>query len=417
MNRTETYSVKKPGRSMLKSGSDGYVLLLLLFLPLVSFVVSVWNFKYKNLRKFIILFGGLYGLLFVAIPDSDATRYKTYYSQLGNYGFQEYWYDVSNVASPESMFPDVYVYTMFFIGKIFSDNPQFFHLITALVYFFVFVKLIGYIFDFDQNILKKKYGLFFIGIIFMFGFSGGINGVRWPLGLIVFLLGATKLLIENRIRYLLLAGLSVLIHFSFYPAFLALAAFYFLPFIRKPSLLIGFALFALVAGTVFSGFIVQNVASFGDVAQSKLTDYTGEGYVEKRASNELGWNSYVAVYRFGNYFFSLAALGIMWFKRRSMFTNKSTDRVFAFALLMAAISFIANTIVDLSTNRYTALVSFLTFTYLIFIGILNPENKIWKILMLCYLPLLLLNIFMTLRVEWDTISIYLLTHPFFTLLQ
>src|SRR5690606_13410235 len=96
------------------------------------------------------------------------------------------------------------------------------------------------------------------------------------------------------------------------PALLALAAFYFVPFIRKPSLLIGFALFALVAGTVFSGFIVQNAESFGDVAQSKLTDYTGEGYVESRADNVSSWNSYVSIFRFGNYFFSIVALAILW---------------------------------------------------------------------------------------------------------
>ena len=385
--------------------------ILLLISPVLSFVYAVRNFKYHSYRKFIVLFGGLYGLLFIAIPNSEATRYKTYYSQLGNYGFKEYWYDISNIASPDSMFPDVYVYTMFFIGKIFSDNPQFFHLITALVYFFVFVKLIGYIFDFDHNILKKKYGLFFIGIIFMFGFSGGINGVRWPLGLIVFLLGATKLLIENRIRYLLLAGLSVLIHFSFYPAFLALAAFYFVPFIRKPSLLVGFALFALVAGTVFSGFIVQNADSFGDVAQSKLTDYTGEGYVEKRADNVSSWNSYVSIYRFGNYFFSIVALAILWLNRKRMVTSEISNRLFSFALLFTAISFIANSIVDLSTNRYITIVSFITFSYLIYLGVLNQSSRTLRTLMICYSPLILLNVFMTIRVELETISIALITHP------
>lgn len=417
MNTTNSQSTTKASGHTLNKGSEGYVLLLFLLAPVVSFFISVWNFKYKNLRKFVVLFGGLYGLFYLAIPDSDATRYQTSYSQLGNYGFKDYVNDISNIASPDSMFPDMYVFTIFFIGKIFSDNPQFFHLITALVYFFVFVKLIGYIFDYDPNILKKSYGVFFISMIFMFGFSAGINGVRWPLGLIVFLLGTIRLLIENRIRYLLVAGLSVLIHFSFYPAFLALAAFYFVPFIRKPSLLFGFALFALIAGTVFSGFVFQNAASFGDVAESKLADYTREGYIEKRANNVSGWNSYVGVYRFGNYFFALAALAVMWIMRKSMITNKITNRLFAFAMLMAAMSFIANSIVDLSTNRYTAFVSFLTFTYLIFIGMLNPGNRTVRILMLCYAPQLMLNVFMTLRVEWDTISIYLMTNPFFALLQ
>lgn len=413
MNKNERTFTKNETGSNLRAVNEGYIVLLFLLAPVISFLISIRNFKYKSLRKFVVLFGALYGLFFVAIPDSDATRYQKYYSELEGYNFDSYWTDIMNIGSPDTLFPDVYVFTMFFIGKLFSDNPQFFHLLTALMYFFVFVKLIGYIFDFDQNIVKKNYGLFFIGIIFLFGFSAGINGVRWPLAVIVFLLGAVKLLTRNHVKYLLLAGLSVLIHFSLYPAVLILAAFYFVPFIRKPSLMVGFALFALIAGTVFSSFIVQNADSLGDVAQSKLTDYTGEGYVEKRANNVSGWNSYVGVYRFGNYFFALGALAVMWFKQRSMETNNITNRLFAFAVLMAAMSFIANSIVDLSTNRYTAIVSFLTFTYLIFIGILNPKEKILRILMLCYSPLLLLNVFMTFRVEWDTVSIVLLTHPLF----
>lgn len=411
MHKPNKISNKYESKKHLIVYNEAYAWLLFLIAPVVIFGVAIKNFKHKHFRKFIVLFGGLYGLFFVPIPNSDATRFQSYYTNLQGYNFNMFWHDITNIASAKNLFPDVYVYTLFYIGHLFSNNPQFFHLITALVYFFIFVKLISYLYDNNSNILNKNQHIFFLGIAFMFGFSGGINGVRWPLGSIVFLLGAVMLLTQNNIKYLFLAWLSVLIHFSLYPAVIALAAFYLIPFLRKPNVLIGFVLFALISGTFFSNLIFANAEAFGSIAESKLTDYTGKGYVEKRANNVAGWNFYVAIYRFGNYFFALAALAIMGLKQKNLVTNKTTNHLFGFAVFMTGISFIANAIVDLSTNRYLVFVSFLTFTYLIYMGALNEKAKIVRILMLCYAPLLLLNIFLGIKVEWETVSIKLLNNP------
>lgn len=395
----------------LDSKNEGYAWILFLIAPIITFVIAIRNFKNRRVRKFIIFFGGFYGLVFIPIPDADATRYQSYYADLKDYNFNLYWHDIMNLASTDNLFPDMYAYTMFFIGKFFSDNSQFFFMIIALVYFFVFVKLIGYIYDSNHNILKKNSGLFFIGILFLFGFSSGINGVRWPLAIIVYLLGAVRLLTQNNIKYLLLAVTSVFIHFSFYPAVIALAAFYFIPFLRKPNVLFGFALVALFAGTFFSNLIFSNAEVLGDIGQNKLSAYTAEGYVETRADTVGNWNFYVAIYRFGNYFFAIAALTIMWFSQKKMISNKVTSQLFGFAVLMTALSFMANAVVDLSTNRYLSIVSFLTLTYLIYMGTINEKSKIIGKLIYCYAPIIALNVFLTIKVEWQTISILLLSNP------
>ena len=411
MNKTDTIFKKSETGNYSFLYNEVYAWLLFLIAPVLIFGVAIKNFKHKHFRKFIVLFGGLYGLFFVPIPNSDATRFQSYYTNLQDYNFNIYWHDITNLASAKNLFPDVYVYTLFYTGHLFSDNPQFFHLITALVYFFVFIKLIGYLYDYNSNIFNKNQRVFFLGIVFLFGFSGGINGVRWPLGSIVYLLGAIMLLTQNNVKYLFLAGLSVLIHFSLYPAVIALAAFYLIPFLRRPSVLLVFVVFALIAGTFFSSLIFANAEAFGDIAENKLTDYTGEGYVEKRANNVAGWNFYVAIYRFGNYYFAVAALAIMAFKQKNLVTNKITNHLFSFAVFMTGISFIANAIVDLSTNRYLVFVSFLTFTYLIYMSTLNEKAKIVRVLMYCYAPLLVLNILLGIRAEWETVSIKLLNNP------
>lgn len=409
MHKSDNFSTKH--KNYVDSHNEAYAWILFLIAPIIVFIIALKNFKNKSLRKFIVLFGGLYGLFFIPIPDSDATRFQDIYANLNNYNFNAYWYDISNIASPDNRFQDVYAYTVFFLGKMFSDNPQVFYLITALVYFYVFVILLGYIYDNNVDILKKKQGLFFLGIVFLFGFSSGINGVRWPLGLLVFLLGTVQLLTLHNIKYLFLAALSILIHFSFYPAVLALCAFYYIPFLRKPNILIGLAIAALLASTVLSNIIFSNAAIFGEVAQNKLTDYTAEGYVETREADVSSWNFYVAIYRFGTYYFAVGALAIMWIKQKQMITNRNTNQLFSFALLMATISFVSSAIVDLSTNRYFVIVSFFTLIYLINIIKLNENKKVFKTLAFSYSPILILSMLLGIRVEWETVDIISLASP------
>lgn len=388
--------------------NEKYTWLSFLISPFFTFLIAIRNFKQKSLRKFLVLIGGLYGLYFVPIPDSDATRYQIYYRDHSNYTFSEYLFDIFNMGSSENTFPDVYAYTMFYIGHLFSSNPQFFHMLTALVYFYVFVKLIGGVFDYDSYVLKKYSGVFFLGIVFLMPFSSGINGVRWPLGLMVFLLGTFNLLTKNKIKFLFLAALSIFIHFSLYPAVIALIMYYFLPFLQKTNYVVLFALFALVAGSLFSTLLFSNLAVFSEVAENKLQDYTGDGYIEYRENSQANWNFYVGFARYGTYIFSCVTLLIMWLKQKYLHTNVITKSLFCFAVLMSAISFLANGVVDLSTNRYTLIVSFFTLVYLVYLGVLNHKSKIIKLLMYLYAPILILNILLMIRVEWQTLGIELL---------
>jgi hypothetical protein len=393
-----------------------YAWILFFILPVVSCVFAIRNFKNKSLRVFIILFGALYGLTFIPIPGSDATRYAATVENSEDYDFNSYWLDIENVISGRSEFPDIYAYTMFYISTSITNSPNFFFMLVGLIYFLVYVKLIGRIYDLDYNILKKSYVWFFLGIVFILNFSSGVNGVRWPLGLMVFSFGALNLLAQNKIKYLIIAALSTLIHFSFIGAVASLLAFYYIPLFRKTNVLLIFAAFALIAGTVFSTLIFSNAGFLGEVIQDKLSDYTGEGYVDGRAKNISNWNFYVPIANFGTYFFSIGVLFVMWFKQKKMNRNQVTKQLYGFAILMSAISFIANAIVDLSTNRYTLIVSFLTLVFLFYMGLINKNSKTLKYLAYIYAPIIILKALLVIRVDWETVSLALLTNPIFLLL-
>jgi hypothetical protein len=393
--------------------NEKYAWFLFLLLPVLSFIYAVKNFENKKLRKIIVLFGALFGLTFIPIPNSDSTRYAANIQSLINYDFQAYLSDILNITSGNTQFPDVYAFTMFFIATSFTNNPQFFFMLVALVYFWVLIKLVSSFYNPTQIFLKTPYAIFFLAIVFTLNFSAGINGVRWPLGLIVFLYGAYNLFLHNKLKFLFIASLSILIHFSLSLAVGGLILFYFLPYIRSVKFLLIFGLITFSAGTIFSSFIFSNSDFFGDVFTNKLDGYTGEGYVEKRKRSETGWNFYLPVARFGNYYFALFVLLLMTFQQKKLNANTLSKNLFAFSLYMTSFSFVANAVVDLSTNRYKLIVGFFCFAYLMQMCYLNQNNKTLKWLSLIYTPILLLRIFTIIRTDWQSVSLTLLTNPIF----
>lgn len=400
----------------ISSNNEAYIYLLFLLSPMISFIVAIAQFKHKSVRKIIVVFGGLYGYFFIPIEDSDATTFASIYERLYDYNFTAYLTDITNIASPDNRFPDIYAFTMFFVGTTFTNNPQFFHMLTGLVYFAVYVALIGYIYDQDKKVLTKSYAVFFLGLVFILSLSAGINGVRWPLAFMVYMYGAVRVLTSTNRKYFFIAALSILIHFSFVPAVLALALYYFLPYVRKPNVLMALAIFSLIAGAFVSNVIFDNSDSFGDVGEGKLTGYTGEGYVEGREANAKGHNFYIPILRYGGYYFSLFCLFLFWFMQRRMKTSKITNNLYGFAILMAAISFMAGAVVDIATNRYTSLVTFSTFTFLVFLGIQNQGSKIFNRLKYVFAPFIILSALLIIKVDYQTLSINLMINPLFVLL-
>ena len=152
------------------------------------------------------------------------------------------------------------------------------------------------------------------------------------------------------------------------------------------------------------------------VAESKLTDYTSEGYLDKRVTRSENWNFYVYFLRFGSYYFSCFALLIMWFKRKNIVTNNILNSLFNFTLLITAFSFLSASIFDLSTNRYILCVVFSTSFYLVYAGILNKKSRTIKFLSYIFFPLITLRILSIIKVDLQTVGVEVLTNPLISFL-
>ena len=131
-----------------------YVYTLFLISPFLLFLKS-WRKLYLKPNFFgVFLFSLFYSYTFIPIPNSDATRYESRISNLGDYNWGRYMIDLQGMYNGTSLYTDAYVYTVQFLLSSFTDNIKVYRLFFGLVYFLTFL-LFGTSSIFSQIRLQK----------------------------------------------------------------------------------------------------------------------------------------------------------------------------------------------------------------------------------------------------------------------
>lgn len=378
---------------------------LIMTLPVIAFYNAIRNFHYKPWRKYIIIFGVIYGFTYIPILDSDGDRYGKRFEQQGIYPFSKYFHDIKHIYEPETQYPDIYAFSLFyFIGKL-SSNKQFFYAVTALLYFIVFISLVGAIYDESKKMNGKPLIWFILGVIFLLNFSSGMNGVRWPMALMVFLYSSVKLIYTKKLKYLLLAASSVFIHFAILYSFLFLVVYISTFKFYKPIYGYVFLVFAVFSSAFFSEIIQANIGFFGESYEDRVMDYTtNEIYKSNREDHVTNWHWYVQLNFFARNYFALVVLFLVALLRKKIRFNAVALRLEYISFLMLAVSFLSGKLVDSISNRYITIATGFTFIFLYYLSGINYNNKVLKNIAYLYIPVLILQILITLRADLYTIS-------------
>ena len=375
--------------------------------PVVSFLMAIKNVHLRQYRSFILLFGILYGFTFIPIPDSDGDRYAKTFKTLDTYNFKQYTHDITNIYSGDSQYPDIYVFTLIFMASRISNNPQVFHLLSAFFYFLVYIGLMASVRAMAPAIRGRYYLWFFLGCVFIMNFSAGINGVRFAPALMLFSFGALNLIIKKDFKYLIVAALSALVHFSLLYPTIFLLIYYLSGYAKKPFLLYIFLILA-VATTLFSDFIVKNIGFFGPAYESYFAGYTGETYFEGRIIHASRWHWYIQLDKLmTSYFFIIATLISKLTFRKLVFDDKAR-RLYSFAIIMIGASIISGALVDPISNRYVLLSNLFSLIYLFYLSSINPFSKKLKTLSRIYIPFFILHALIIFRGDLATVSPYLI---------
>jgi hypothetical protein len=383
---------------------------LMLILPVIAFYNAVRNFHYKPWRKYIVMFGVLYGLTFIPIKYSDGSRYAERFEQMSTYTISQYIHDITHFRTAGSIYPDIYAFSLFFWVGLFTRNPQIFHLVTALIYFSVYISLLGSVYDFVKSKNPKPIIWFFLGLVFILSFSAGINGVRWPLALVVFLYGTFKLIIFEKKKYLLIAGLSVFIHFAMIYGVLFLV-FYQLTFKKfQMKYIYLFIIISLAVSPFLSDFFVGNLGVFGDSIESQASGYiTNEEYKDMRELHtRVKWDWYVRLNANSTYYFGLFSIILISLKRQNLTFDWTSKKMEYIAFLTLGSSIMSGSLVDSISNRYLLIFNGVVMIYLFYLSSINPNRLVFKRLSYILMPLMILRGLVLLRGDLSTVSPVLL---------
>lgn len=408
--RLEKNFKNETNKPVLSSGIDiGSAWVMFMVFPIIVLYKAVRNFHIPNYRKFIVIFGVLYGTTFIPITDSDGDRYGQSFKAQREYSFAQYMYDITHIYDKDTKYPDVYAFSLFFfLGKI-SNNSQLFYAFTSLIYFLVFIALLASVYDSSKHAGGKGIKWFFVGLVFIVNLSSGMNGVRWPLALMVFLFYSFKLLTKGNIKYLWLAGLSVFIHFAILYAFLFLIVYYISVKYYRPVYVYVFLGISILAGFIFLNVIQENIAFFGGAYEDRVMGYTGNELFKLNRESHVGrWNWYVQLNLFSKRTFPLIVLIIIAVFRRTLRYDQTARNLEYFAYLMMGASMISGEFIDSISNRYSNISLGITLIFLYYLSCLNNKNIILQRLKYGYIPLLVLQILITLRGDLYTVSPILL---------
>jgi|GEM_PF-1311858 hypothetical protein len=401
-------SLRAENTSRLKKTNEKTLWLLFFIWPVWSFLLAIKNFHVKRYRKFILLFGVLYGFTFIPIPDSDGYRYAQRFEEIGAYPLDQLIYELAHIYEAGALQPDVYIHALLFFTSKFSDNARFFHMVTALIYFLVFIKLLSSVFDLAQGARGKYYLWFFLGCVFVLNFSIGVNGVRYPLGFMVFALGAFQLIVTRKTQYLGIAFLSPFIHFMFVYPVIFLLIFHWFPFSKNQTFLLVFLLLAFFAGTFFHTIIQNNIGFFGDALEDRFMGFTHEAWIDQREEHVRRWHWYVELRLYATYFFSMVAVFFVWLRQTRFRSDGISKNLLAFTVFMIIASVISGGMIDAASNRYAALAVFFSMAFLYYLSSLNPKSLLLKTISRIYIPIFILHALVIFRADFFTVSPWLI---------
>ena len=202
----------------IKNSYNGYLLLLMLFSPIMGVVQLLRNRDEKTLLLFGILFFGLAGSLYVYRPGSDGEAHLSNailnYSDMSFNVFLNQFYDLITLNGTSAA-KDIYLHCISYLAASVFGIPELIHVFAGLILGYFFTKSILLVLK--NNIDTEKSGVLvaFILLFLFFRSLGALNSIRMWTGMWVFFYGTYSYAITKKKKFLAVILFSIIVHFSY----------------------------------------------------------------------------------------------------------------------------------------------------------------------------------------------------------
>ncbi len=386
----------------------GLILLFFLIWPFGAFLYALYYYNKKESKIVFILFTGLFGYSMLPMsPGLDLYRVLHEFPTYSSLSYSDFKQSFRNLYSNsgDSASVDLYRDTVTFIVSRFTENGKWLMLAFGLFTGYAYTKVLSLFIGEGQ---ERNIHLYILIISFSFIISiDQISGVRFCLAAYVFFFGAIHVIINGDKRYLFVAALAILIHFSFITVVLLLIVF--LKLKNYPGIIYALVILSFILPNLLHSYILQYAGIFGQAIEARTELY-------KDLTSELNYGADTSWYV--RYRISLMQifcyLVLVLTRIRKKFINYSdrTSDLFFFCLLV--LTFV-NFTMDIPHLGYRFQFIFLMFSmyYLYKLYTENSESVLIARLIYTALPFSILMIFYGLRsiLYLTPLSLYLFNLP------
>jgi hypothetical protein len=281
-------------------------ILYFFFFPFLGFLNAIKNYRSSWAKPTLIGFVAFFGMSMIKSEQVDSSRYVTNLQNM--YATSQSFDSIQNsFYNNEDGKLDIYIPIVTYVFSLFTDNGKLFFLFLGLIYGYFYANNIWLVLKQSVGRLSWIHCLFLLTFSFVIGFWE-INGVRMWTAAHVFFYGGFIYLYLNNKKGLLIACLSILIHFSFVLP-VVLLVFYEL-FRLNYRYLYFFYIASFFVLELNVGIIRSTLDSnLPDFLLPKVKTYLGEQYIEGLSDNSVNANWYILYFqKFLSYFSRLFAI-------------------------------------------------------------------------------------------------------------
>ena len=376
--------------------------------PFLGFIQAIKHYRENWAKNCIWLFVIFYGYTMYRPESMDSSRYVTKLQEL--YKAPLNWdVFITNFYSEDTGDVDIYQPLITYLLSILTDNGNILFAVFGILFGYFYSRNIWLLLDLSKDTKMTTVStVLIISFCCIIGFWN-LNGVRMWTAAHMFFYGGFLLLVNENKKGILIAILSVLVHFSFVLPVGVLLFFYF---IKLPWRILYF----FFISTFFVSSL--NLASIRARAESiapdfllpRVKSYTSDEYAEVVSEINESGNLYITYYNTSISWYIVILFTVIFFSIKKAGTyNKSFSNLFGFSLLFLSIGNITSLLP--SGSRYLLVAQLFGMTLLYFYCVVYNEKEFKKWAMF-FLPLMLFFIIISIRFSFDTVSLMtVLTNP------
>lgn len=372
--------------------------------PVGALITSLKYYRQNWAKNGLWLYIVFFGFTFIAQDGQDSSRYIEHFQT-----FRSSNTDFSTLAdvlySEGSRYIDIFQPLVTMLVAQFTGDPRVLMAVFAFFFGFFYSRNIWYLVDRTEG----KLNIYLVTLIVVFALLVPfwfINGVRFWTAAHVFLYGSFLFFLDNKTRGLWVSFLSVFVHFSF--IFPVLILFIYRVFGNKTL----FYFIFFVVSSLFSEIdipVVRDIllAYTPDIFHERITDYTGEAYIERLSETRTYLNWYIVWYgRLLHILIKVLLISIFFIGKEVWQKRKEMLCLFSFLLLFNGFANVFSQIP--SVGRFLTVGGLFSTAFLFLYTYYNNSERLSKRLLIFFSPVLLLFFIVSMRIGFDNIGIYAL---------